>query len=242
MEKFKQIFVLIAVLAVIFINYLASKGYIGGVTPDVISNKYPTVITPAGYAFSIWGLIYIGLIAFSIFQAMPMQRDNFKKIRTPFLISCLANCVWIFLWHHEQIVASVCAMLVLLASLIAVNINLSAKDSFLARIPFGIYFGWICVATIANISICLSYLGMQTTLPTSILLTCILIIIAAILGILLRFKLPNAAFALAIAWAILAIALKNGSVTAISAVSAFSFMGLLIAALLPFIRLKDAKN
>ena len=83
---------------------------------------------------------------------------------------------------------------------------------------------------------------MQTSDSTAVLLTCILIVIAAILGITLRFKLPNAAFAFTIAWGILAIALKNGKVTAISGVSAFAFMALIIAGLLPFIRLKDAKN
>jgi translocator protein len=241
-EKIKQTLVLIATFAVIFVNYLASTGYINGVTPDFVSNKYPTIVTPAGYAFSIWGIIYVGIIAFAVFQAMPMQLENLRKIRTPYLVSCLANCVWIYLWHHELMVASVFAMLVLLASMIAINVNLSVKDSLIARIPFGIYFGWICVATIANITICFSYLGMETTKPTAILLTCILILVATILGIIMRFKLPNAAFAVTIAWAILAIAIKNGSVTAISAVSAFSFMGLLIAALLPFIRLQDAKN
>ncbi len=242
MEKLKQILVIFATAIVIFINYAASKGYIGGITPQVISEKYPTVVTPAGYAFAIWGVIYTGLIVFGIFQAMPMQLENFRKIRTPFLISCLANCVWIYVWHHELMVASVFAMLVLLASMIAINVNLSVKDSLIARIPLGIYFGWICVATIANVSICFSYLGMETTKPTAILLTCILIVIATIIGIVMRFKLPNAAFAFTIAWAILAIAIKNGSIGAISGVSAFSFMALLIAALLPFIRLKDAKN
>jgi translocator protein len=241
-EKIKQFLVLIATFAVIFVNYLASTGYIGGITPNFISDKYPTVVTPAGYAFAIWGVIYAGLIIFSIFQAMPMQLENFRKIRTPYLVSCLANCVWIYLWHHELMVASVFAMLVLLASMIAVNVNLSKQDSLIARIPLGIYFGWICVATIANVSICFSYLGMETTKPTAILLTCILIVIATIIGIVMRFKLPNAAFAYTIAWAILAIALKNGSIGAISGVSAFSFMALLVAALLPFIRLKDAKN
>ncbi len=241
-EKLKQLFVVIATAAVIFINYLASTGYIGGITPDFISNKYPTIITPAGYAFSIWAFIYTGIIIFGVFQAMPMQLENFRKIRTPYLVSCLANCVWIYLWHHELIIASVFAMLVLLASMIAINVNLSAKDSLIARIPFGVYFGWVSVATIVNITICLSYLGFETSGYNSILLTCGLIVIATILGIVLRFKLPSAAFAFTIAWAILAIAIKNGKVTAISGVSAFAFMALIIAALLPFIRLKDAKN
>jgi translocator protein len=242
MEKSKQVLVILATATVIFVNYLASIAYIGGITPNYISDKYPTIVTPAGFAFAIWSVIYLGIIVFSVFQAMPMQRENFQKIRTPYLVSCLANCVWVYLWHHEMIVASVFAMLVLLASLIAINVNLSVKDSLIARIPFGIYFGWICVASSVNITICLSYLGFENSRSTSILYACILIVAITIFGIIIRFKLPSAAFAFTIAWSILAIAIKNGSVTAISAVSAFSFMALLIAALLPFIRLNEAKT
>ncbi len=242
MEKSKQILIVLATATVIFVNYLASIAYIGGITPNYVSDKYPTLVTPAGYAFAIWGIIYLGVIAFSLYQAMPMQLENFRKIRTPYLLSCLANSVWIYLWHHELIVASVFAMLVLLASLIAININLSKTDSLIARIPFGIYFGWVSVATIVNITICLVYLGVEVSKPNGILIGCVLIAVATLLGIVMRFRLPSAAFPLTIAWAILAIAIKNGSVIAIDAVSAFGFIGLLIAAILPLIRLEEAKK
>ena len=236
--KINQILVILATIIVIFVNYLSTKGYIGGITPEAISEKYPTYITPAGYAFSIWALIYLGLILFSLFQIMPVQKENYKKIRAFYLLSCLANCVWIYLWHHQLIVASVGAMLVLLASLIAININLTKEDSAIARVPFGIYFGWITVAALVNAAVCLTYLGFQI----SITMACILIVIATFFGVIVRLKLPNVAYGLTVTWGIVAIAVKHGGVTAISFVSAIAVIILLIAAITPFLRLYEAKR
>jgi translocator protein len=238
MEKFKQILVLLATIAVVFVNYLATKGYIGGISTDYVSNLYPTYLTPAGYAFSIWGLIYLGLILFSIYQAMPSQTDNYKQVRGFYLLNCVANCVWIWLWHHQLIAASVGAMLVILASLIAINFNLTKADSLIARVPLGIYFGWITVATLANIAVCFVYLGIEV----SITLACVAITIAAICGVIFSLKLKNAAYGLAITWGIVAIAVKHGGVTAISFVSAIATIILLIAVITPFLRLHEAKR
>ncbi|MDQ3634920.1 MAG: hypothetical protein M3405_10510 [Acidobacteriota bacterium] len=76
-EKIKQILVMIATSGVVFVNYLAADGIINNKTTGELAEKYTTDITPAGYAFSIWGVIYLGLIAFSIYQALPTQTDNY---------------------------------------------------------------------------------------------------------------------------------------------------------------------
>ncbi len=233
-----QILVIIATIIVIFLNYLAAQGLIGGITASYISDKYPTYATPAGYAFSIWALIYLGLIIFSLFQTMPAQADNFKKVRGFYILSCVANCVWIFLWHNQLIVASVGAILVLLASLIAINFSLSKEDSLIARVPFGMYFGWITVASIVNIVVCLASLGIDISIGTA----CILIVIATVLGVFFRLKLPNAAYGLTVTWGIVAIAVKHGGVTAISFVSAFAVIILMIAVITPALRLNEAKS
>lgn len=238
MEKLKPILVIIATIFVIVVNYLASIAYIGGITPNYLSDKYPTFVTPAGYAFSIWALIYLGLIVFSLYQAMPLHLDNFKKVRGFYTLSCLANCVWIFLWHNQQIVASVGAMLVLLASLIAINVNLSKEDSLIARVPFGMYFGWITVAMIVNIAVCLAYLGVEISITTA----CVVIAIATFFGVIVRLKLPNVAYGLTVTWGIVAIAVKHGGVTAISFVSAIAVIILLIAAITPALRLHETKR
>lgn len=236
--KVNQILVIVATVAVIFINYLAAEGLIGGITARYISDKYPTYLTPAGYAFSIWALIYLGIILFSVFQAMPAQTDNFKKVRPFYILSCVANCTWIFLWHNQLIVASVGAILVLWASLAAINFNLDKEDSLVARVPFGIYFGWVTAASIVNMAVCAASLGYEI----SILTACIAIALAAGLGVFFRLKLPNAAYGLAVNWAIVAIAVKHGGVTAISFTAAFATIILLLVVITPFLRLHEAKK
>ena len=178
------------------------------------------------------------LILFSIFQAMPAQADNFRKLRGFYILSCLANCVWIFVWHNLLIVASVGAILVLWASLMAINLSLTKEDSAAARVPFGIYFGWVTVASIVNIVVCLASLGINISVTTA----CILIAIATVFGVFFRLKLPNAAYGLTVTWAIVAIAVKHGGVTAISFVSAIAVITLLIVVITPFLRLHEAKR
>ena len=214
-QRFKQFLVIIATVGVLVVNYFAGVGYINGVTPEVISDKYPTFVTPSGYAFAIWSLIYLGLIAFSIYQALPSQTDNsrFRSIRTVYIANCAANCFWIYLWHYDSILASLAVMFFLLTTLVLINVNLRKSDSmaetWLARIPFSLYFGWVTVATILNFSIALVFLGVNTTESTSIILSAILVVGATILGILIRFKLAIFAYPLAIAWALTAIAVKS---------------------------------
>src|SRR4028119_1440385 len=90
-QRIKQLLVIIATFGVIFINYLAGTGYINGTSTEYISDKYPTLITPSGYAFSIWSLIYLGLIAFSFYQALPKNSERFAKIRTYYILNCAAK-------------------------------------------------------------------------------------------------------------------------------------------------------
>ena len=233
---------------VILINYFAGIGYINNITPEVISEKYPTFITPAGYAFAIWGLIYLSLIAFSIYQALPSQTDNprFKNIRTLYIANCAANCFWIYLWHYDSILAALAVMFVLLGTLVLINVNLRKSESmaeiWLARIPFSLYFGWVTVATILNVSIALVFLGVNISEANSIILSSILIVVATVLGILIRFKLAIFAYPLAIAWALTAIAVKQSGKTAIVVCAAFGVIALLVSALTAFLNLNNPTN
>ena len=99
----RAVLVLVATIGTIAFNGLAAAGYVNGVTPEVISAKYPTVLTPAGYAFTIWSLIYLGLIVFSIYQILPANIVRFRSIRSVYIVSCVLNCAWIFFWHRDQI-------------------------------------------------------------------------------------------------------------------------------------------
>ena len=247
-QRFKQLLVIIATVGVLVVNYFAGVGYINGVTPEVISDKYPTFVTPSGYAFAIWSLIYLGLIAFSIYQALPSQTDNprFRSIRTVYIANCAANCFWLYLWHYDSILAALAVMFFLLLTLVLINVNLqntqSTAETWLARIPFSIYFGWITVATILNFSITLVFLGVNTSESNSIILSAILIVVATVLGIFIRFKLAIFAYPLAIAWALTAIAVKQSGKTAIVVCAAFGVIALLVSALTVFLNLGNQAN
>lgn len=231
-QLIKQLLVIIATAGVIFVNYLAGTGKINNTTPAEISDKYPTMLTPAGYAFSIWSIIYLGLLAFSIYQALPSQSDNprFTRIRTFHIANCAANCGWLYLWHYDYIGLSILAMLFILSTLILINLNLrgieSGAELWTTKVPFNIYFGWITTATILNASIVLVYFGIQASEIVSTILACLLIATAVALAIIVRRSFDFPSYALTIMWALIAIAVKQYAETAIFAAT---IMGALIS-------------
>ncbi|MBA2620317.1 MAG: tryptophan-rich sensory protein [Acidobacteria bacterium] len=238
-RRVERFVVVLATLCVVFVNYSAAKGYINGTTPQQVSDKYPSLLTPAGYAFSIWGLIYLGLIIFSIYQAMSSQAENarFKRIRALYIINCAANCAWIFLWHHEQIWASLAVIFTLLGTLVLINARLQNKrdaaETWAARVPFGLYFGWATVATVLNFTLALASSGVETSASTARISASVIVAAVTILGVVVRLKLSTAAYALAIAWALTAIAVKHGGETALVFCTAFGVIALLVAAIFP---------
>jgi hypothetical protein len=149
---------LAATLAVIAVNAAANIIPINGFNTGELSARYPTGFTPAGWVFSIWSLIYVGLLALSIWALRADARSSARldRIRWAYLTSCAANAAWIFLWHYQQILASLAVMLVLLASLTVVYVRLrrtparSAGERWCVDLPFSLYLGWITTATIAN--------------------------------------------------------------------------------------------
>jgi translocator protein len=234
-EKLKQLLVIVATVGMILVNWMAGIGYINGVKTGEISNKYPTFVTPAGYAFSIWGLIYLGLFAFSAYQALPAQTKRFGEIRSNYILSCVVNCAWIYFWHYEMILASLAVIFVLLGTLAFINLNLRRSDStaetILARVPFALYFGWVTVATILNFTIALVNLGVSASETLTMISACALIATTVVLGTLVRPIIANSAYPLAIAWALTAIAVKQSSKTAIVVFCAFGVIALLLSAL-----------
>ena len=238
-ERVKQFLVIVATFAVISVNYLAGIGYINDKTPAEISDKFPSLLTPAGYAFAIWSLIYSGLIVFSIYQALPAQTANprFQKIRTVYLLNCAANCAWIFLWHHERIWAALGVIFIILATLVFINVSLKNKDdafeTWTTRVPFGLYFGWVTVATVLNFTLALVSSGVSAPGSTAAILASVIIAATTILGIVIRLKLSTAAYAVAVAWALTAIAVKHGGETMLVVCAAFGVIALLVAAIFP---------
>ena len=156
----KRFLALAATLIVIGVNAAANILPINGYNTGELSALYPTGFTPAGWVFAIWSLIYLGLIALSIWaiRAKGAAADRMNAIRPAFLVSCVANASWIFVWHYRHILASLLVMLVLLASLIVVYVQLrrtrpqSWGERLCVDLPISLYLGWITTATIVNLA------------------------------------------------------------------------------------------
>jgi hypothetical protein len=172
--KNTAVFNAIGYIMVIGVNILASLSLINNESPREIAEKYESLFTPAGYTFSIWGLIYLGLLGFIVYQCWlafsgraPEALAQFmERMRGWWLISCLANTCWLFSWHYELLPVSLLLMLGLLISLLAIHVNFniytaqaSLPEKLFISIPFSIYLGWICVAAVANLSALLVYTG-----------------------------------------------------------------------------------
>lgn len=221
----RQVSVIVTVVATIVVNTLANALPINGLNTGQISDRFEVYFVPAGYVFSIWGLIYIGLIAFTIFQALPSQRQNPRMRATGWWVTLggLANIAWIFLWHYEIFPITILAMAVLLITLIITYLRLGigrtqvpTAEKWAVRVPFSIYLGWITVATVANATSLLDFLewdgfGLAPEIWMVIMLGAVLIISA-----LMSFTRRDVAYSLVILWALVGIALKHAAVPAVA--------------------------
>ena len=222
-----------ATVGVIAFNWLAATGRLGGVDTGDVSDKYSTLVTPAGYAFSIWSLIYVGLIAFSILQALPANIGRFRPVRTPYIFTCALNCAWLYFWHEEQIVICFVIIVALCLTLLFMNFVLrdpeSLADRWFAKAPFEIYFGWVTAATLVNLAVMLKFLNVDMGRSMETLFAVLVILVATALAMLVRVKLTSYLYPLAIAWALTAIAVKQSGQTAIVTAAAAGVVACLIA-------------
>jgi hypothetical protein len=214
-DALKQVLTIAATAGMIVFNWLSAAGYVGGVTPEMIFDRYQTFITPAGYAFTIWSLIYFGMIVFSIYQALPKTGERFRSVRSVYILSCAANCAWLYFWHQDQILICLFIIAALLATLLFINIRLrnaaTNNEFWLTKAPFGIYFGWVTVAAMVNFVVALKYLNVAMSDSMAMILSSALILLAAVLGAVVSVKLTNYTYPLAIAWAVTAIAVKQSA-------------------------------
>lgn len=200
----------------VVVNYMAVLLPLNGRSTGEISDAYPNLFAPAGVTFSIWGLIYTLLLLYVIYQFTRSDDVVVGKINRIFMVNALLNAAWIFAWHYDVIWASVLIMLALLVTLIKIADILraqtfSAKEKFFVRLPFSIYFGWITVATIANISVFLVSLGWNGFGLADYVWTCIILLVGALIGIVRMRHDGNVPYGLVIVWAYLGILLKHVS-------------------------------
>jgi len=225
----RQWVVVVAVIATIVVNGLANALPLNGQTTGEISDRFQVYFVPAGYVFSIWGLIYLGLAAYAIYQVLPAQRESprLERIGYLFALSCLANIVWIFLWHYEVFVGTLVAMLALLGLLIAIYLRLgigraqvSRAERWLVHLPFSIYLGWITVATIANVTSLLDYLGWDGGGIAPAWWAVIMLVAATAITALVSLTRGDVAYVLVIIWAFMGIAIKHAETALVSITAA----------------------
>jgi len=223
-DTLRQIAVAATIGITIVINILANLLPINGLNTGEISDRFRVYFVPAGYVFSIWGLIYVGLIAFAVFQALPAQRENPRLQASGWwiVLGGIANSAWIFLWHYEQFPLTLLAMLVLLATLIVTYLRLGIgrvrvpkAEAWVAHTTFSIYLGWITVATVANVTSLLDYLKWDGWgIAPEIWMGIVLLAVLGIAG-LMNFTRRDLAYALVILWALAGIAVKHAGVAAV---------------------------
>lgn len=215
-----QVLNTISLVVMVTINALANALPINGINSGEVSDSYPNLFAPAGLTFSIWGVIYLLLIAFTLYQLGVFNRkgtSNFaavKNIGWYFVLSSFANAAWIFSWHYKIIPLSMVLILVILLSLIAAykritKSELTVADKVFIRLPFSVYFGWLTVATIANATTLLVSLGWTGGSISQPVWMIIVLAVGLAIGVWTILKNKDIAYGLVLVWAYGGILLKH---------------------------------
>jgi hypothetical protein len=211
----------IAFVATIIVNYLAQNPGFNGITTAQVSDSYPNLFAPPGFTFAIWGVIYLLLALYTIYQfgvfqnkAVGINAPLLERVGLVFVISSVVNIAWILSWAYNIIPLSVVLMLALLVSLIYINqqtknAQLEGRDLFFVRLPFAIYFGWITVATIANITTLLVSLGWHGTGISEEAWTALILVVGMIIGLVTLIRNRNFGYGLVLIWAYFGIYTKH---------------------------------
>jgi len=218
----------ILAVGTIVMNILANALPLNGQNTGEISDRFDVLFVPAGYVFSIWGLIYIGLIAYVVFQALPAQRSNARLARVDalFVVASVANVAWLFFWHYNLFLLTLVAMLTLLGSLIGIYLALGigrgavpSAERWAVRMPFSIYLGWVSVATIANVTDVLDFVGWNGWGLEPAAWAALMLAVGVVLASLVAFTRHDTAFVLVFVWAYIGIALKQAATPLVALVA-----------------------
>lgn len=204
----------------ILINYLAQMKPFNGMTPGEVSDSLPNLFVPAGLAFSIWGVIYLMLSVFAVFQfgfssQTPIE-SLLSTVRLMFIINMVSNMAWIFAWHYRHFALSLLLMGVNLVTLILINLEmdrftLTGLENIVFRIPFRLYFGWVTVAAVANVTALLVDKNWNRLGQTEQAWTNIILVVAALIGTVTMLVRSDIAYGLVLIWAYLGILIKHQS-------------------------------
>lgn len=217
-DTFRQLANALSMILALTVNILANALPLNGQNTGVISDRFKVYFVPAGYVFAIWGLIYIGWIAFTVYQFLPAQKENprLQKLGYLFALSGMLNAAWLFCWHYNQFGLSVLVMLALLGTLIASYLTLkigrtpvSAAERWCVDLPFSVYLGWITVATVANITDYLFSISWSGWGIAAQPWAAIMIGVASLLGLLMALTCRDAGYLFVLVWSFLGIAVKQ---------------------------------
>jgi hypothetical protein len=217
-DTIRQWVTLATVIFALTINVLAVTLPLNGQDTGEISDRFQVYFVPAGYVFSIWSVIYLGWIAFTIFQFQPSQKGNprLRRLGYLFALSNLANAAWLFCWHYNQFGLSVLVMLTLLGLLIASYLRLDVNRSQVTRfeywsvdVMFSIYLGWITVATVANITDWLYFVGWDGFGIPAQTWAVIMLAVASLLGLAMAITRRDVGYLAVLVWAFIGIAVEQ---------------------------------
>ncbi|MBI9014356.1 MAG: tryptophan-rich sensory protein [Clostridiales bacterium] len=216
-KKMMRHMTLITYLIMIFINGLSIILPINNIGIDEISELYDNLFIPAGFTFSIWGLIYILLGVYIVFQYKNMNSKNesiITSVNKRFILTSIANVLWILCWHYDKILLSFFLMIIILMCLGSVIISLnrehvSKRENWFITLPFSVYFGWITVATITNATALFISIGVEGFSPIAPVITILIIIIGLIIGLITTYKFKLMGYGIVIIWAYLGILIRH---------------------------------
>ena len=199
----------LSIVGAIAVNAYSVLRPFAGQTQAVVSAKYPTLLTPAGMAFSIWGVIFLSLLLYAGWQLLPAQRELSlpDALAKPLTLVSVGLGTWVVLFAHELIVPSAGVMFLLLAAT-AMAYGRTRRRIFagaaprLAGVPFSLLLGWLSVAAVINFTIAIRELGWQTADGASVTLTLGLIVAVVALGLLMSRVFRDLVFPVVIAWAL----------------------------------------
>lgn len=235
----RQWLTLVSIFTAFITNILGNAFPVKGITIGQISNDIfkNVLIIPANYAFSIWGIVYLGLISLAIYQVLPSQRENpaFRRIGYFLVLASLAQTVWVFIFQQLLFPLSLGAMLIILLSLIAAYLGLGVgvnpvnrQMRWFAHFPVSIYLGWISVATIVNVAVVLYNLGWNAWGLNYQIWTIIMLTIAFIIATFVIQNRRDFIFPSVFIWAFVAIAFRNFDNLSVAAVAIIEAVILLV--------------
>jgi len=242
---------LLFILTIVVNSIAGSTTLIGGQDTAAVSNKNPTLITPAGYVFSIWGVIYILLGVFVVYQALPRERDSsfHRKIGWFFVLSSLLNVAWIFVWQFESLILSVVLIFALLLTLISIYLRLDigrskvkTSERLAVHLPFSVYLGWITIASIADVAVTLTAYNWDGFGISHEVWAIIVVAVALVITMLMLGIRKDVAYALVVIWALVGIGINqsgNQNVLLLTQISSVLVaIGVLVTIVLTWLRRK----